>query len=222
MKNRLPLALSAVALVVALVGTPVSEGALRVVRTALFAKNAGAVNGIKASRVPRARQLVPLNAHGHFPSSVLAVPRGEQGLPGPQGLQGPPGISHAYGYSAAGPMITGTSPTRLEIITLPPGKFLVIGFANLSDLGTVATSGVCDLHVVGSAPLENDDEDYYSLAGTGSTPWRKRLSLYLLHDFPTGGQVEMTCHNDVATSIESDWVNIAALQVDSLTQAYFP
>ena len=102
MKNRLPLALSAVALVVALAGTPISEGALRVVRTALFAKNAGAVNGIKASRVPRARQLVPLNAHGRFPSSVLAIPRGEQGLPGPQGLQGPPGISHAYGYGAAG------------------------------------------------------------------------------------------------------------------------
>jgi hypothetical protein len=222
MRNRLPLALSTVALLVALVGTPLSEGALNVVRTALFAKNAGAVNGITASRTPRAHRLLPLNARGRFPSSVLAIPRGEPGLPGPQGLQGPPGISHAYDYSAAGRMITGTTPVRLETITLLPGKYLLIGYANLSDLGAVATSGVCDLHVVGSAPLENDDEDYYSLAGGGNAPWRKRLTLYLLHDFTSGGQVEMTCHNDIATSIESDWVHITALQIDSLTAAYYP
>jgi hypothetical protein len=32
----------------------------------------------------------------------------------------------------------------------------------------------------------------------------------------------MTCHNDVAARVGSDWVNIAALEVDSLTSAYFP
>jgi hypothetical protein len=71
MKSRLPLVLSAVALVVAIVGTPVSEGALRVVRTALFAKNAGAVNGIKASRSPRSGRLLALGANAKLPRSVI-------------------------------------------------------------------------------------------------------------------------------------------------------
>jgi hypothetical protein len=61
------------------------------------------------------------------------------------------------------------------------------------------------------------------VAPAGTAPWRKRLVLYLLHDFtPTGGQVEMVCHNDVAAMVGSDWVKIAAPQVDSLTSAYFP
>src|SRR5690349_12751356 len=71
MKNRLPLAVATVALAVALVGTPISEGALHVVRTALFAKNAGAVNGIKASKAPRAGRLVPLGSSGKLPRSVM-------------------------------------------------------------------------------------------------------------------------------------------------------
>ena len=71
MKNRLPIVLSAAALVVAIIGTPASEGALRVVRTALFAKNAGAVNGIKASRAPRSGRLVPLGTSARFPRSVI-------------------------------------------------------------------------------------------------------------------------------------------------------
>jgi hypothetical protein len=223
MKGRLPLVLSAVALVVAIVGTPASEGALQVVRTALFAKNAGAVNGVKASRAPRAGRLLPLNARGHFPSSVLAVPSGPQGVAGPPGIPGPPGIVRAYNYAFAEVMVTGTSTATLAKVALPAGKYMIAGYANLSNLGPTATSGACDLHVVGSAPLDNDDEDYYSLAPTGTAPWRKRLVLYLLYDFgTTGGQVEMTCHNDVGATVGSDWVKIAALQVDSLTSAYFP
>ena len=91
MKQRLPLALSAIALAVAIAGTPVSEGALHVVRRALFANNAGAVDGIKASRTPRPHQLLALNARGHFPSSVLAIKSGPQGPMGPEGPAGPQG-----------------------------------------------------------------------------------------------------------------------------------
>jgi hypothetical protein len=121
-KNRLPLVLSAVALVVAIVGTPVSEAALHVVHTTLFAKTSGAVNGIKASRTPRAGQLVPLNSHGHFSSSVLAIPTGLPGPTGPPGIPGVAGISHAYNYSSAEVVITGTAPVTLERVTLPTGK----------------------------------------------------------------------------------------------------
>jgi len=43
-----------------------------------FAKNAGAVNGIKASKLPRPGSLVPLGKDGKFPQSV-----GQAGPPGP-------------------------------------------------------------------------------------------------------------------------------------------
>lgn len=225
MKQRLPLAISTIALAVAITGTPISEGAVHAVRRALFANNAGAVNGIKASRTPRPHQLVALNARGHFPSSVLSIPTGPPGPQGAAGAQGPAGVSHAYFHAFPEVAITGTTPTRLASITLPGGKYLVTGYANLSNLTTSGTSGICDLHVVGAPPLNDDDEDYYSLAPEGTAPWRKRLVLYLLDDFgPNGGQVEMTCHADTSGpgSASSDWVNIAALQVDSLTVAPAP
>ena len=91
MKNRLPLILSATALVVALLGaTPLGEAARNAVPLALFAQNAAKVNSIKASRKPRPGQLLPLGANGKFPDSVVPEgPRGPQGERGPQGPAGP-------------------------------------------------------------------------------------------------------------------------------------
>lgn len=83
-KAKLPLVLSATALVVALFGaTPLGNAAYNMVS---FAKNAGKVNGIKASRAPKANQLLPLGPTRKFPSSVVP-----QGPPGPQGPAGPAG-----------------------------------------------------------------------------------------------------------------------------------
>lgn len=65
--------LSLLALVVALAATPVGDAATRVVRRALFAQNAGAVNGIKASKHPIAGRLLPLGSAGQFPASVLPL-----------------------------------------------------------------------------------------------------------------------------------------------------
>ena len=86
MKHRLPLMLSAAALAVALLSNgPLVSAASGVVRHALFAdkariaaqanfaKTAGAINGIKASRTPKAGRLIPLNASSLLPASV--VPR---------------------------------------------------------------------------------------------------------------------------------------------------
>jgi hypothetical protein len=86
MKHRLPLMLSAIALVVALLSNgPLVSAASGVVRHALFAdkariaaqanfaKTAGSINGIKASRTPRAGRLIPLNVSSLLPASV--VPR---------------------------------------------------------------------------------------------------------------------------------------------------
>ena len=91
--------LALAALVVAALGaTPLGQAASRVVKVALFAKNAGAVNGIKASRQPKPGHLLPLGANGMLPKGVVpAGERGPAGPAGPQGAQGPAGPAGAQG-----------------------------------------------------------------------------------------------------------------------------
>jgi hypothetical protein len=99
----IPAALGAAALAVAVLGaTPIGEAAAkRVVRVALFAKNADKVDGIHASRSPKAGTIVSLGADGRLPASVLppspALPVGPVAPPGPQGDRGPEGPVEARG-----------------------------------------------------------------------------------------------------------------------------
>ena len=74
-KNRAAIALSTAALVVAALGqTAVGDAAANAVRIALFAQNSERVNNIQASRTPMPGRLVPLNAKGKLPASVLPEP----------------------------------------------------------------------------------------------------------------------------------------------------
>jgi hypothetical protein len=109
-KWRLPVVLSFTALAIALLGSTSVGHAFssRVAKRAVFAKNAGAVNHIKASRTPRPGMLVPLGQDGKFPASVgLAGPQGPKGAKGDKGdtgAQGPagtPGLS-GWGYYVVG------------------------------------------------------------------------------------------------------------------------
>jgi hypothetical protein len=79
-KYRLAIVVSMLAVALPLIGSPVGDavGAKQAKRTANYARNAGAVNGIQASRKPRPGALVPLGADGKFPQSV-AGPRGMSG-----------------------------------------------------------------------------------------------------------------------------------------------
>jgi hypothetical protein len=71
-KHRAAIALSMTALAVAVLGqTPIGHAAVGAVRVAVFAENAARVNNIQASRKPMPGRLVPLNARGKLPSSVL-------------------------------------------------------------------------------------------------------------------------------------------------------
>lgn len=147
MTSRLPLILSATALLVAVLGaTPVGHAADSVVRavvpfaqkagsakTAGFARYAGsasAVNGIKAARQPKPGQLVALGPDGKFPSSV-----------GEAGPAGPPGATGAKG--AAGPKgDAGTNgATKVTVVT---ATVTTAGNTNTTadcPAGTVATGG---------------------------------------------------------------------------------
>jgi hypothetical protein len=135
--QRLPLVLSATALVVALLGaTPLGHAAgaaaAKVVPFAKrsgYAANAGAVDGISAARTPRAGLLVPLGPDGKLPASV--APAGPQGLPGPVGPPGPQGAQGDPGLSGV-QFVYGLSPGNGADVaeasaTCPPGKQLIGG-----------------------------------------------------------------------------------------------
>ena len=121
MSRRLAIGFGLAGLLVGLLGfAPLGQAAhgVKFAKRAKFAKNAGAVNGIKASRKPRGGRLVPLGKDGKFPDRVIPTsleivgpqgpagppgpkgdtgaagpqgPQGSQGLPGPSGPQGPEG-----------------------------------------------------------------------------------------------------------------------------------
>ena len=99
MRKHIPLALSIAALVVGVLGwTGLGQAAGNALRVA-FATNAGAVDGISASRSRKAGKLLPLGKNGKFPLGAIPTgtvvvpegPPGKKGDTGPQGPQGPAG-----------------------------------------------------------------------------------------------------------------------------------
>ena len=101
MNRSIPLAVALLVLTL-LAWSPIGRAAERTV--ASFARNAGAVNGIKASRKPVAGRLLPLGRNGKLPASVVPVARGARGADGAQGMPGPQGPRGAAGPSGpAGP-----------------------------------------------------------------------------------------------------------------------
>ena len=98
MNRTIPVLLAALGLVL-LAWSPLGHAAGRTV--ASFAKNAGAVNGIKASRKPAAGRLLPLGRNGKFPASVVPVQRGARGADGAPGQRGPEGARGSAGAAGA-------------------------------------------------------------------------------------------------------------------------
>jgi hypothetical protein len=111
MRQRLPILLSASALAVAVLGaTPLGHAAGSVVAKALFAVNAGKVNGIKASRKPKAKQLLALGKDAKFPLRVSGTGAAAAGS-----LADPP----------AGP--TETTIAQTQVTTSSPGRLMALG-----------------------------------------------------------------------------------------------
>jgi len=141
-RQRLPVVLSAAALVVAVLGaTPNGFAAFKgFAKVALYAKNAGKVGGITASKKPKPGKLLPLGKNGKFPASVLPVTtpttgpegaRGPAGPAGPQGAQGLQGLKGNKGTTGPSGPIGAGGPQGPPG---PPGGFglLNLGRANVS------------------------------------------------------------------------------------------
>ena len=145
---------------------------------AAFAANAGAVNGIKASRKPKPGRLVPLGRNAKLPAAVLPSQRGARGLTGPQGPVGPQGAAGPAGPAgppgprgAAGPGAAKVShdvPANTPVATVLTfgGLILRAACSSAGDLKITARSTLDNarLHVAGvddtgSFYREDDDLD---------------------------------------------------------------
>jgi hypothetical protein len=181
-KQKLPLILSASALLVVLFGsTSLGEAARSVIpplaKRANFATNAGAVNGIKASRFVRPGYLVALNRNGKFPAAVGQVgprgPAGPQGTAGPQGATGPAGQAGAPGVSAYEQVSSTTnsnsSSPKNQTAACPGSKKALGGGAEVSNpsshpaVALDASEPSGNSAWVGSAHEVNSDSTNWSL-----------------------------------------------------------
>jgi hypothetical protein len=156
MKNRVSIAVSVTALIVALLAATGTAGAV-----ISFAANAGKLNGFKASKVKKKntvvvrgrnglidRASIPPQARGARGATGATGPVGPQGAQGAQGAQGPPGTNGTNGANgtdgARGPVgptfgagnttgnapvvpITGFRGTPLNINLPAGGNLLVVG-----------------------------------------------------------------------------------------------
>jgi hypothetical protein len=166
-------AAGAVLALTALAAGPAGGAARRSI--AAFAANAGAVNGIKASRTPKPGRLVPLGRNAKLPASVVPVRRGARGLTGPQGSVGPQGPAGPSGPAgppgAAGPSAAKIShdvPANTPVATVLTfgGLILRAACSSTADMKITARSTLDNarLHIagvddVGSFYREDDDLD---------------------------------------------------------------
>jgi hypothetical protein len=154
----------AVLLLVLLAASPAGGAARRSITA--FARNAGAVNGIKASRTPKPGRLVPLGRNAKLPGSVVPTVRGARGLRGPQGPIGPAGPRGPLGAPGpAGPMGPGASKVAFDApANTPTATILTFGGLILR----AACSAAGDMTVGARSTLDNARLHVAAVADTGA------------------------------------------------------
>ena len=168
MRTRIIAVLGATALLLVLFAASSAGGAARR-SVAAFARNAGAVNGIKASRTPKPGRLVPLGRNAKLPSSVVPAVRGARGVrgsQGPVGPQGPKGEPGPAGQAASKVAFDVPANTPTATILTYGGLILRAACSSAGDMSVVARSTLDNarLHVAGVADTgafyrEDDDLD---------------------------------------------------------------
>src|SRR5262245_4611268 len=230
MRSRLPLALSATALVVALLGsTPLGQAARDTIAAAVprakkadFATRAATADNAKKLGGRPAAAYAQLNASGKLPLALLAAtpqgvqgPKGAKGDKGDKGDRGPGGLVAAYtktaGTSGAFTPLT-TANTKLVSLSLPPGRYVVFGQATIAR--DVNGQGA---QLFGGCRLSAGDEKSSAVVAGAKAPAPTFAiaSTSLIVEFAAIGTAEFGC-NDAAFG-ESAWADarITAIQVAS-------
>ena len=199
--QRLSVALSASALVVAVLGTTsfgqAAERAVPLAKRALFADkarfagNAAKVGGVSVSRSPEAGKLVPLGGDGKFSTSV--IPPGSQGPPGPQGpegRQGPAGPSSSREATRGSGPLSSPADTISPVATMTniqPGAYAIFAKTELS--ATVTTGADCTLSAAG----ESDSGGQTLVLSPGAARNQAILHYQLTATFAQPGDARLVC-----------------------------
>ena len=195
--------IATIALVLAV--TPVGEAADGWVKRALYARNAGTVDGFSASKTPKKGALVVLPKTGKLPNSILPASIG-----GPRGPAGPAGPA---GDGSGGAALMGTAPAVVNIgaaqtavvtLSLKAGSYAIVAKASLHATNDVFTPGVtCQL----KAGSDGDQVDA-DLSSSSDSP----VALITTHTFASAGSASLTCAADDDGVVASD-ARIVALRV---------
>jgi hypothetical protein len=163
-RTRIIVALvGAVLALAALAATPAGGAARRSI--AAFAVNAGAVNGIKASRVPKPGRLVPLGRNAKLPTSVVPTQRGARGLTGPQGPAGAAGPSGPQGPAGPpGPAAPGATRVNLDVPANTPIA-TILTFGGLILRAACSSGG--DMTIAARSTLDNARLHVGAISDTG-------------------------------------------------------
>jgi hypothetical protein len=194
--------IATIALVLA--AAPIGEAANGWVRRAIYARNAGTVDGIHASRVPHKGKLIVLPKSGKLPASIL--PASFTPPAGPTGPAADSGVSLSVGTAPAAVNLA-AAQTPVVTLALKPGTYAIVAKASLHATLDTSTPGVnCQL----KAGSDGDQVDA-DLSSSSDDP----VALVATHTFAAaGGVATLTCSADDDGVVASD-ARIVALRVGS-------
>jgi hypothetical protein len=200
--------IATIALVLA--AAPVGQAASGWVKRALYARNAGSVDGIRASRVPHKGNLVMLPKTGKLPASILPSSiRGPRGPAGPAGADGSDGSGGSVLVATAGSAVNvGAAQTGVVTLQLKAGSYALVAKASLHDTTDGTAPGVTCLLKAGS----DGDQADADLSSSSDDP----VALIATHTFAAAGAATLTCAADDDGVVASD-ARIIALRVTALT-----
>jgi hypothetical protein len=197
--------IAAIALVLA--AAPVGEAASGWVKRALYARNAGSVDGFRASRVPRRGRLIVLPASGKLPKSILPSSiRGPRGPAGPAGSAGSDAGSVLV-VTAGSAVDVGAAQTAVVTLSLKAGSYAIVAKASLHATNNGTAPGVTCLLRAGT----DGDQADVDLSSSTDDP----VALIATHTFAAAGAATLTCAADDAGVVATD-ARIVALRVTAL------
>ena len=204
--------IATIALVLA--ATPAVSAADSWVKRALYARNAGTVDGFGASKKPRRGALIVLPKTGKLPASILPVGAG--------GTAAAPGAGGSAGAAtdAGGPAFLGNAvaavtltaaQTPIETLTLKPGTYAIVAKASLHVTSDISSPGVTCQLKAGASDGDTTDVD---LTSSSDNP----IALVTTHTFAAAGPVTLTCAADDTGVVATD-AHILALSAASVSSS---
>jgi hypothetical protein len=243
MKNRLPLALSVTALVVAVLGsTPIGQAGGRALAKAIpfaqragFATRAGTANNAKALGGHKPSAFALLTKNGKLPASVLtgvpgaggaagaagpAGPPGPKGATGPQGPAGAPGLVNAFvSPPPANGIYRPIDGSIIASVNLPAGRYLILARVLVADTSHLSgSSSTAKSYYAACSLAAGNDSDYNQIRGLyggGLSGNVTPATMMVLHEFDAAGSATLRCSS--GNQEPASWANarISALQVRS-------